>query len=231
MTQITRASANLGDMLRLPAHGERSALVDLRERVATEELVRARTRCACATAVGRGLLAPRHPARRAHRHSRGESARVRRRYFGIMRMGAVAVPVNHKLPRATIAHIFRDSAIELAFGDRGTPRARPARRADDRLRRQRRGRIRRRFLDSGPLQHLPTRARRTSQRFCTHQARPACRRACRSTHHGQLWAIGRYIEPVSPAEVPQDTTIVVAPLYHMNGLFNISRRACRTACR
>ena len=38
-------------------------------------------------------------------------------YFGIMRMGAVAVPVNHKLPRATIAHIFNDSAIELAFSD------------------------------------------------------------------------------------------------------------------
>jgi acyl-CoA synthetase (AMP-forming)/AMP-acid ligase II len=38
-------------------------------------------------------------------------------YFGIMRMGAVAVPVNHKLPRATIAHIFRDSGIELALSD------------------------------------------------------------------------------------------------------------------
>src|ERR1700733_5631124 len=30
----------------------------------------------------------------------------------------------------------------------------------------------------------------------------------------------RYLEPL-PAEAPQDTTIVVAPLYHMNGLFNI----------
>src|ERR1700722_14199808 len=38
-------------------------------------------------------------------------------YFGIMRMGAVAVPVNHKLPRATIEHIFRDSRVELAFSD------------------------------------------------------------------------------------------------------------------
>ena len=46
-------------------------------------------------------------------------------YFGIMRMGAVAVPVNHKLPRATIAHIFRDSAIELAFSDADAPAVRP----------------------------------------------------------------------------------------------------------
>jgi acyl-CoA synthetase (AMP-forming)/AMP-acid ligase II len=40
-------------------------------------------------------------------------------------------------------------------------------------------------------------------------------------HHGQLWAIGHYLEPL-PANPPQDTTIVVAPLYHMNGLFNIT---------
>jgi acyl-CoA synthetase (AMP-forming)/AMP-acid ligase II len=32
--------------------------------------------------------------------------------------------------------------------------------------------------------------------------------------------MGRYLEPLS-VEAAQDTTIVVAPLYHMNGLFNI----------
>jgi acyl-CoA synthetase (AMP-forming)/AMP-acid ligase II len=40
-------------------------------------------------------------------------------------------------------------------------------------------------------------------------------------HHGQLWAIGHYLEPL-PADPPDATTIVVAPLYHMNGLFNIT---------
>ena len=38
-------------------------------------------------------------------------------YLGAMRMGAIAVPVNFKLAAPTIAHIFRDSGIRLAFVD------------------------------------------------------------------------------------------------------------------
>ncbi|WP_164159317.1 AMP-binding protein, partial [Stenotrophomonas maltophilia] len=35
-------------------------------------------------------------------------------YFGIMRAGFVAVPVNTKLPRETIDYIFEDSRIAFA---------------------------------------------------------------------------------------------------------------------
>src|SRR5580692_6292820 len=83
MTQNDSGFLNLGDILQLPAHGERSA-------------IRPGARI--------GILA----------ENRVEFVAC---YFGIMRMGAVAVPVNHKLPRATIAHIFQDSGIELAFSD------------------------------------------------------------------------------------------------------------------
>src|SRR5437660_1047645 len=38
-------------------------------------------------------------------------------YFGIMRAGYVAVPVNTKVPRATIDTIMDDAAIVLAFVD------------------------------------------------------------------------------------------------------------------
>src|SRR3954468_860499 len=38
-------------------------------------------------------------------------------YFGIMRAGLVAVPVNHKFPRDTIEFVLRDSGTKLAFCD------------------------------------------------------------------------------------------------------------------
>src|SRR5215208_2616293 len=44
-------------------------------------------------------------------------------YYGIMRAGFVAVPVNFKFPRATIHFILRDSGAKLLFCD-------PARAAD-----------------------------------------------------------------------------------------------------
>ena len=42
-------------------------------------------------------------------------------YYGIMRAGFVAVPVNFKFPRETIHFIIRDSGAKLVFCD--APRA------------------------------------------------------------------------------------------------------------
>src|SRR5687767_7677444 len=39
-------------------------------------------------------------------------------YFGIMRAGFVAVPVNQRFPRRTIHFIIKDSGAELVFCDR-----------------------------------------------------------------------------------------------------------------
>ena len=38
-------------------------------------------------------------------------------YFGIMRAGCVAVPVNIKLPRETVDYVMDDASIALAFVD------------------------------------------------------------------------------------------------------------------
>ena len=43
-------------------------------------------------------------------------------YYGIMRAGLVAVPVNFKFPRETIHFIIRDAGAKLVFCD--APRAR-----------------------------------------------------------------------------------------------------------
>ena len=175
---------NLGDVLRLPLHGESTALIDLREEAAARQLSE--------------FIAA---------------------YFGIMRMGAVAVPVNHKLPRDTIAHIFRDSAIELTFADAArrplVPQSVPVIDLDGDHAAGFGA-----FLDPGLLDTFLPEERDLAEILYT-SGSTGLPKGVPLNHHGQLWAIDHYLEPL-PAAAPPDTTIVVAPLYHMNGLFNIT---------
>ncbi len=219
-TTPTFGLCNLGDILRLPAHGDLPAIIDLRDPAAICRWSALEFDALC-QAVGRGL---------AH-HGVGRGARIAilaenriefiACYFGIMRIGAVAVPVNHKLPRATIEHIFRDSAIELAFTDAArrclVPGGIPTVEFDasdgggttafDG------------FLDPGPLP--TTVVPEADAEILYTSGSTGMPKGVPLNHHGQLWAIGHYLQAL-PAEPPRDTTIVVAPLYHMNGLFNIT---------
>jgi long-chain acyl-CoA synthetase len=218
MSQKHSAIDNLGDILQLPAYGERSAIVDLRDESRTPKLSAFELDALC-DAVGRGLL------RRGIRPGARIGILAENRlefvasYFGIMRMGAVAVPVNHKLPRATIAHIFHDSAIELALSDAArrpfVPDTVPTIEFDsagadgfDA------------FLDPGPLETFVPDEDALAEILYT-SGSTGVPKGVPLTHSGQLWATVRYIEPISP-EAAGDSTIVVAPLYHMNGLFNIT---------
>jgi long-chain acyl-CoA synthetase len=209
---------NLGDVLCLPRHGERTTLIDLREQAAVRELSALEFDSLC-IAVARGLL--RRGIRRGARVGILAENRLEfiAAYFGIMRMGAVAVPVNHKLPRDTIAHIFRDSGIELTFVD-GARRplvpepvavidldGDPAQGFQA-------------FLDPGPLDTWVPAEEDLAEILYT-SGSTGMPKGVPLNHHGQLWAIEHYLEPL-PAEGAQDTAIVVAPLYHMNGLFNIT---------
>src|ERR1700728_560891 len=207
---------NLGDVLRLPRHRERIALTDLREAARIQELSALEFDALCA-AVARGLL----------RRGIGRGARIgilaenrlefMAAYFGIMRMGAVAVPVNHRLPRATIAHIFRDSAIELVFSDSDRRALLPPGPAVIDFDDPAHGFPA--LLDPGSVDTFLPGEQDLAEILYT-SGSTGVPKGVPLNHHGQLWAMGRYLEPL-PAEAPQDTTIVVAPLYHMNGLFNI----------
>jgi long-chain acyl-CoA synthetase len=80
---------NLGDVLRLPRHGEHIAVIDLREEQ-TQQLSALELDSLC-VAVARGLL--RRGIRRGARVGIVAANRLEfiAAYFGIMRMGAVAV--------------------------------------------------------------------------------------------------------------------------------------------
>jgi acyl-CoA synthetase (AMP-forming)/AMP-acid ligase II len=209
---------NLGDVLRLPRHGERTTLIDLREEAAVRELSALELDSFC-IAIARGLL--RRGIRRGARVGILAENRLEfiASYLGIMRMGAVAVPVNYKLPRDTIAHIFRDSAIELTLVDAARRPLVPMSTAMIDLDGDHTGGFQA-FLDPGLLDTFAPREEDLAEILYT-SGSTGLPKGVPLNHHGQLWAIGHYLEPL-PAEAPQDTTIVVAPLYHMNGLFNIT---------
>lgn len=209
------ALSNLGDILRLPAHGERLAYIDLRDpqhprtltAIELERLI-----VGVARGLGRrGLVAGDRIGMLAENRVELVSS-----YFGVMRMGGVAVPVNYKLPAATIAHIFEDSAIRVALADAPrvpmVPPGVPTIGFDD----PGNGGFEA-MIDPGawpafiPGDHDLAEILYTSGSTGLPKGVPL-------THRGQLWAIGNYLEPLD-GPPPSDVTVVVAPLYHMNGLF------------
>jgi long-chain acyl-CoA synthetase len=216
----TAALVNLGDIQRLPSFGERTALIDLRdERRAVclsafelDERCRALARGLARRGVGRGARI-------------GILAENRYEFFvsyaGIMRLGAVAVPVNHRLPRATVEHIFRDSAIALTFCDAArralVPQGVPVIELDAPA--QDSGSFES-LLDPGEFETTVPDEQALAEILYT-SGSTGLPKGVPLTHRGQLWAMGEYLLPFA-AELPHDSTLIVAPLYHMNALFNIT---------
>lgn len=204
---------NLGDILpRNP--GEHVGFIDLRDpdqprRWTTAELDQA------ANAVARGLIGRGY--RRGARigilsENRAEFLAA---YFGIMRAGLVAVPINFKLPADTVAFIFHDAAIAATFVDRqriglvpagittieldgGGPQGWDA------------------WLDPGPFAAVSLEPDELAKILYTSGStgRP---KGVPLPHAGQLWALRKYYQ--GPETGQLDTTIIVAPTYHKNGLF------------
>jgi long-chain acyl-CoA synthetase len=132
-------------------------------------------------------------------------------YFGILRAGHVAVPVNHKTSVETISYVLKDADVRLAFVD-STQAARvpPGLNAIN-------------FDDAGPngwtAQLDPgdfVTFRPEADDFCEilytsgSTGRP---KGVPLTHAGQLWTITRRRRPID------QVAILVQPLFHMAGLF------------
>jgi long-chain acyl-CoA synthetase len=209
------ALVNLGDILRLPALGDRLAFIDLRRaeqplQLTALELDRR------IIAVARGLK--RLGVRVSERVGILAENRLEfiTTYLGTMRMGAIAVPVNFKLAASTIAHIFRDSGIRLAFVDEAraaqVPAAVPTISFDAAG-----GETFAQFLDPGPLDTFVPAEGDLAEILYT-SGSTGLPKGVPLTHRGQVWAVTRYCEQLS-ASTPEERTLVVAPLYHMNGLF------------
>jgi long-chain acyl-CoA synthetase len=136
-------------------------------------------------------------------------------YFGIMRAGCVAVPVNIKLVRDTIDYVMDDASIQLAFVDAvNRSLVRDGIPVID-------------FDDAGPSGFAATikpgdfasvaaGPDEVGQMLYTSGStgRP---KGVPLTHHGQLWALSSRTNRAALKD--SDRYVIAQPLFHMNGLF------------
>jgi len=166
-----------------------------------------------ADALGQGLIEAGHAPGARIGILAANSARFLVAYFGIMRAGFCAVPINHKLPAASIAHIVSDAELVLTLcdGPRAAllPEGHPAVRLD---------------LDGawyslladGPAP-LVTPAAGDFANILYTSGTTGKPKGVPLTHGGYRYALRAALRFVDLPWVARG--LVAAPLYHMNGLF------------
>ncbi|MFK7763357.1 MAG: AMP-binding protein [Roseobacter sp.] len=140
------------------------------------------------------------------------SARYLITYFGIMRGGFCAVPVNFKLPGAAITHIHEDAEVTLAFTDANhagqVPNDIPQIDVDSHAWDT---------LLSDEAIALATPAPDDFVNILYTSGSTGMPKGVPLTHGGYRYALQAALEGF--AQEKDDVAIVAAPLYHMNGLF------------
>jgi acyl-CoA synthetase (AMP-forming)/AMP-acid ligase II len=209
---------NLGDLIGRDRDLAKIAIIDLGGEAGPREISYAQLD-AMANGVARGLKARGlEPGERVAILS-ANRAEYLAAYFGIMRAGLVAVPINFKFPRQTIHFIIKDCGAKLVFCD-------SARRADcpalacvefgvegpagfDAL------------LDLGPFDAIVPHADEPAMLLYTSGSTGVPKGVILS-HQGHLWVVETRL---GRDDLSRHRYLVAAPLYHMNALA-LSKLAC-----
>lgn len=205
--------SNLGDCLRLPAREQDVAFVDLIDPEAPRSFT-ARELDDAIGAFANGLRARDiGPGQRIAIIAANRVEFVIA-YFGAMRAGCVATPVNYKLSRDTVHHILNDARCAVAVVDAerhsSLPPGFPAIDMDD-------GSQFQSFLVHGACKTFRP-APHTLAEILYTSGSTGMPKGVPLTHAGQCWALNKQLE-VIPESDEIRRTLVVAPLYHMNALF------------
>jgi acyl-CoA synthetase (AMP-forming)/AMP-acid ligase II len=210
--------SNLGDLVRRDRDLGKTAIIDLGGEAVPREVSYGRLD-AMANGVARGL------ARRGF--ARGDRiailaanrAEYLAAYYGIMRAGLVAVPVNFKFPRQTIHFILRDAGARLVFCDLprcpdvpvNIPSVHFGGDGPDGFDR---------FLDSGTFTPIVPGPREPAM-FLYTSGSTGTPKGVVLSHQSHLWVV----ETRLAAGLERHRYLIAAPLYHMNALA-LAKLAC-----
>jgi long-chain acyl-CoA synthetase len=212
------AFQNLGDLIRRDCDLNKVAIVDLGGEKVPREFTYARLDV-MAMGVARALVA--RGLKRGDRVAILSANRTEylAAYYGIMRAGFVAVPVNYRFPRKTIHFILADCGAKLVFCD-------AKRRADcpelpvvifggegkesfDS------------FLDPGEFKTIVP-AQNEPAMFLYTSGSTGTPKGVVLSHQSHIWVVKTRLEG---QDLSQQRYLVAAPLYHMNALA-LSKLAC-----
>jgi long-chain acyl-CoA synthetase len=136
-------------------------------------------------------------------------------YYGIMRAGLVAVPVNFKFPRETIHFIIRDAGAKLVFADRPRAADCPHDIAGVMF-----GATFDAFLDPGPFAAV-TPAPDEPAMFLYTSGSTGTPKGVVLSHQSHIWVVQTRLA----AGLDRHRYLIAAPLYHMNALA-LAKLAC-----
>ncbi len=209
---------NLGDLIRRDRDLGKTAIVDLGGESAPREFSYARID-AMANGVARAL--GRRGLARGDRVAilSANRAEYLAAYYGIMRAGLVAVPVNFKFPRATIHFILKDSGAKLVFCDAARSADWPAGLpaivfggdGSDGFDR---------FVDDGRFEAVTPMADEPAM-FLYTSGSTGTPKGVVLSHRSHIWVVETRLAP----GLDRHRYLIAAPLYHMNALA-LSKLAC-----
>ncbi len=136
-------------------------------------------------------------------------------YYGIMRAGLVAVPVNFKFPQPTIDFILHDAGARLVFCDAARAKDCPADIPHVMF-----GEAFEAFLDPGPFVATAPQPREPAMILYTSGSTGTPKGVVLS-HQSHIWVVETRLTP----GLDRQRYLIAAPLYHMNALA-LAKLAC-----
>ena len=209
------AFTNLGDLIPRDCDLTKTAIIDLGGEQAPREFSVAQID-AMANGVARAL--GKRGLQRGDRVAILSANRVEyiAAYYGIMRAGFVAVPVNFKFPRETIHFILRDAGVRLVFCDTtraaDCPNDLPAVRFGSEQFDA--------FLDPGPFDTVTPEPNEPAM-FLYTSGSTGTPKGVVLSHQSHIWVVETRLAP----GLDRHRYLIAAPLYHMNALA-LAKLAC-----